>query len=142
MKDKRQAFVNQYSLQGNLRTLIFYSERVMSKPWSRDIKLNRGTFGGSPACHVLVDMMNNNMIPVSEKHRVLAFINNSICQFKWISTIPDQGARMRSMVLMKEDLYKRIDQMSYPPKFLSHLKCVINHHFRKYLDVVVRTIAP
>lgn len=113
----------------------------MSKPWSRDMELDSGTFGGSPACHVLVDMMNKNIIPVTEKHRVLSFINDAIWQFKCIATIQDYSAKERSMVLMREDLFKRIDQMSYPDKFKSHLKCVITHHFRRYLKTVFLTIA-
>jgi hypothetical protein len=30
----------------------------MSMAWSKDVKLDPGTFGSSEACHILVDMMN------------------------------------------------------------------------------------
>lgn len=106
----------------------------MSKPWSRDMKLDPGTFGGSPACHVLVDMMNNNVIPVSEKHRVLSFIGSAIWHFKSTSIIRDKGVRERVMVLLRNDIYSKIDQMEYPTKFNSHLKNVIAYHFRRFLE--------
>ncbi len=108
----------------------------MSKAWSKDMKLDPGTFGGSPACHILVDMMNNNLIPVAEKHRVLSFINDATYQFKWLSTVQEYGVKERSMVLMRDDLFNRIDKMPYPAKFNSHLKNVITHHFRRYLKEV------
>lgn len=105
----------------------------MSKAWSKDMLLDPGTFGGSPACHVLVDMMNNNVIAVSDKHRVLSFINDCTWQFKWIATIKEYGVKERTMVLTRDHLFERITQMPYPEKFNSHLKNVINHHFRRYL---------
>src|SRR5271154_7148448 len=105
----------------------------MSKAWSKDMQLDPGTFGGSPACHVLVDMMNNNFIAVSEKHRVLSFINNATYQFKWLATVKEYRVKERAMLLMRDDLYQRIKLMPYPEKFNSHLKNVITHHFRRYL---------
>ena len=105
----------------------------MSKAWSKDMLLDPGTFGGSPACHVVVDMMNNNVIAVSEKHRVLSFIGNAIWNFKCLSIVEDRGVKERVLILMRDDLYGRINQMPYPEKFNSHLKNVINHHFRRYL---------
>lgn len=109
----------------------------MSKAWSKDMKLDAGTFGGSPACHILVDMMNNNLIAVSEKHRILSFITSAIWHFKCLSVVGDYGVKERALVLMRDDLYDRIDKMPYPEKFNSHLKNVINHHFRRYLKEVV-----
>lgn len=108
----------------------------MSKAWSKDMNLDRGTFGGTPACHVLVDMMNNNLISVAEKHRVLSFINDATYQFKWLSTVQEYKVKERSMTLMRNDLFARIDKMPYPEKFNSHLKNVIAHHFRRYLKEV------
>ena len=108
----------------------------MSKAWSKDMKLDRGTFGGSPACHVLVDMMNNDVIPIAEKHRVLSFINDATYQFKWLSTVQEYRVKERSMTLMRNDLFSRIDKMPYPTKFNSHLKNVITHHFRRFLKEV------
>lgn len=114
----------------------------MSKARSKDVVLDAGTFGGTPACHVLVDMMNNDLIPVMEKHRVLAFIGSAIWHFKSLSIVEDNGVRERVMVLLRNDIYSRIDQMPYPVKFNSHLKNVIAHHFRKYLKEAAWAIAP
>lgn len=105
----------------------------MSLPWSRDMKLDPGTFGGTPACHVVVDMMNHDIIPIQEKHRVLSFISSAIFSFKSLSVIEDYGVKERVMVLLRNDLLTKIDQMPYPPKFNSHLKNVLAHHFRRYL---------
>lgn len=114
----------------------------MSKSWSRDMKLSPGTFGGTPACHVLVEMMNNDLIPVREKHRVLSFITDAAYQFKWISSIKEFPVAERAMTLMRDHLIGRIDNMPYPEKFNSHLKNVIIHHFRRYLEEAARTVAP
>lgn len=105
----------------------------MSKAWSKDIWVDPGTFGRSPACHIITDMMNKDVIPVFEKHRVLSFIADAIYQFKWISTIEDTGVRERSMILMRDDLFSRIEKMDYNPKFLSYLRNVIAYHFRRFL---------
>jgi hypothetical protein len=108
----------------------------MSKAWSKDMILDCGTFGRSPACHILVDMMNNNVISVFEKHRVLSFVNDAIYQFKWLSTVQEYGVKERAMTLMRDHLLSRVDQMPYPAKFNSHLKNVITHHFRRFLKEV------
>ena len=105
----------------------------MSLAWSKDMELDPGTFGGSPACHVVVDMMNHDVIPISEKHRVLSFVSSAIWHFKCLSIIKDYGVKERVMILMRDDILSRIDQMPYPAKFNSHLKNVITHHFRRYL---------
>ena len=105
----------------------------MSKAWSKDMELDPGTFGGSPACHILVDMMNHNVIPVMEKHRVLSFISNVIYHFKELSKVEARGVRIRVMVLMKEDYFAKIDQMPYPAKFNSYLRNVVAYYFRRYL---------
>jgi len=46
------------------------------------------------------------------------------------------------MILVKNDIFTKIDLMPYPAKFNSHLKNVITHHFRRYLKEETRTIAP
>lgn len=105
----------------------------MSKAWSKNIWIDPSTFGTSPACHILADMMNKDIISALEKHRVLSFINCAINSFKCISSIKDQGVRERVMVLMRDDLFARINMMIYHPKFLSHLKNVISYNFRRFL---------
>lgn len=112
----------------------------MSKAWSRDMELDPGTFGGSPACHVVVDMMNHNVIPVFEKHRVLSFINSATFDFKCVADIEHPGVRERIMFMMRDHFYDRIGKMPYPEKFNSLLKNVINHHARRYLKEATRTV--
>src|SRR5579885_2801954 len=99
----------------------------MSKAWSKDIVVDPGTFGGTKACHVLAEMMNQNVISVFDKHRVLSFLNDATIQFKWIATISFKAVRERSMVLMLEDLLDRIEAMDFSPKFKSYMKNVIHH---------------
>jgi len=106
----------------------------MSKAWSRDIVVDPGTFGGTKACHVLADLMNQNVISVFEKHRVLSFLNDATIQFKWLSTISFQPVRDRAMDLMLQDLQDRIERMDYPTKFKSYMRNVIRHMYRKNLD--------
>jgi hypothetical protein len=106
----------------------------MSKAWSRDVVVDPGTFGGTRACHVLADLMNQNMISVFEKHRVLSFLNDATIQFKWIATIEFKPVMERNMDLMLHDLTGRIEHMDYPPKFKSYMRNVIRHMYRKNLE--------
>ena len=109
----------------------------MSRAWSRYMVLGPGTFGETKACHILVDMMNNNVISVFEKHRVLSFITDAIFKFNGIATIEESSVREHAMALMKEHYFSSIARMSYPDKFRSFLKNVINHHSRRALEGVV-----
>lgn len=106
----------------------------MSTAWSKDMVLDPGTFGGTRACHVLVDMMNNNAIPVFEKHRVLAFLTDANTQFKWVSTIKHKPVMERNMDLMLHHLIDRIQEFTYPAKFKSYMKNVVTHMYRKNLE--------
>ena len=114
----------------------------MGKAFSRDMVLDAGTFGGTPACHILTDMMNHNMVSVGAKHKILSFITCATYNFKWLSVIPEQGVKSRAMTLLRNEFYSRIDQWPYPEKIKSLTKNVINHHFRRYLKGVAWTIAP
>src|SRR5271170_7449106 len=114
----------------------------MSKAWSKDVVLNPGTFGGTPACHIVVDMMNHDVISVFEKHRVLSFITYCTIAFKAVADIKHTGFRERFMFMMRDEFYKKIDTMPYPEKFNSFLKNVVNHHCRRNLKEAARTIAP
>ena len=105
----------------------------MSLPVSRDMELDPGTFGGSPACHVLVDMLNKNVVPIRDKHKILSFINKATWHFKCLSVIEDQSVKTRAMTLVKADIFANVEKMPYPDKFKSYLKNVIYHHFRRYL---------
>jgi hypothetical protein len=114
----------------------------MGKAFSRDMVLDPGTFGGSPACHILVDMMNAGAVRVGDKHKLLSFIVSATYNFKWLSIIPEEGVKWRAMTLLRDELYSRIDQWDYNPKVKSLTKNVINHHYRRYLKEAAWTIAP
>lgn len=106
----------------------------MAKAWTKDIVLDLGTFGGTKVCHVLAEMMNQGVIPVYEKHRVLSFINATIHDFKEISVIQDKGVKYRVMYLMRDKRFETIDRMQYPKKFCSFLKNIINYYCRRALN--------
>ena len=103
----------------------------------KEIVLSPGTFGSSPACHILVDMMNKNMISLKEKHRVLALITAIIYEFKAISTIKSSDKRhdvREAIMLRSRDYYlERVEKMPYPLIFRTHLMNVIHHKCRKFL---------
>lgn len=107
----------------------------MAKAFSKDMKLDLGTFGGTKACHILVEMMNQDVIPVFEKHRVLSFIADATLKFNGVATITTQSIRHQAMCLMKDYYLNRIGGMSYPEKFKSFLRNVINHHSRRALKI-------
>jgi len=107
----------------------------MSKSWAREMELSPGTFGNSPACHVLVDMMNHDVIPTKEKHRVLSFITSTVIrEYKAIGSITDPGIRTSIMWRSRDDFVKRINAMPYPQNFVTFLRNVIYHLARKYLN--------
>src|SRR5574339_118432 len=99
----------------------------MSKAWSKDMVLDPGTFGNSRACHILVDMMNQNMIPIFEKHRVLTTITSATHHFNSIGDIQDRGVRNQVMYMMRDRYWNLIEKMDYPPKFISFYRNVINY---------------
>src|SRR6266496_3892610 len=99
----------------------------MAKVYARDVYVDPHTFGGSRACEVLADMMNQNVINTFEKHKILSFINSVINQFNGVAYIPYVGIRIKAMNLIRDEILSRTDKMSYPIKFISFLKNVINH---------------
>lgn len=107
----------------------------MGKAFTKNIeKLDPDTFGNSKACHVLVDLMNQNMINTPQKHRVLSFITSATSSFRNLRYIPDAGVRERIMTIMWGYYLTRIQEMLYPPKFISYLENVIFSIFRKNLE--------
>lgn len=113
----------------------------MSKVYTRDICIDPRTFGGSKACEILADMMNENIINTFEKHKTLSFINSVIYQFNAVAYIPYEGVRMKAMTLIRDEILLRVDKMGYPIKFINFLKNVINHHYRRALKGADRIIA-
>lgn len=109
----------------------------MAKSYKREMLLSPGTFGNSPACHILIDMMNKDLIPTKEKHRVLALITAIIYEFKAIATIKssDKQHDVREAVMLRSrDYYSsQVEKMEYPLVFRTHLMNVIHHKCRKFL---------
>jgi hypothetical protein len=116
----------------------------MAKTRSRqpDCVLNPGTFGGSLACHHLVDLLNANAVPPFDKRKVLKLINNSTFHFKHLSIIEHWGVKRRAMTLVLYEVYDRIEAWPYPTKVKSLTRNVVHHHYRKYLKEAPWTIAP
>jgi hypothetical protein len=114
----------------------------MSKPFSTNPVLSPGTFGGSPACHILVDMMNKDMITVYQKRKVLAFITSICVEMKAISSIGNSSVREKLMIRSRDYHILRVESMPHPAIFNSLLKNVINHFSKKYLREAARTVAP
>lgn len=109
----------------------------MSKAWSKDMVIEPHTFGGTKACEVLADLMNQNIVSAYEKHRTLAFINKGIRMYHGASYIPDQDTRNNVINLIKVDINSKISLMPYPIKYISYLKNVMAHYYRKALERVV-----
>jgi hypothetical protein len=107
----------------------------MSKPSSKDIWVDPYTFGGSPACKVLAEMLNENLVSIKEKHKILSFINDVIMQFRSISEIENNSCRVRLMILVRDHFFNKIEGMPYPKIVNSHLKTVVVHHFRRILKL-------
>ena len=110
----------------------------MSRPWSKDIVVDKGTFGSTKACHVLADMMNQNMIEIYEKHKVLSLINDATVCFKNLAMVPHPGIRQRVMMTSRELYYQNIDRRPYPQIFKDHFKNVINAICMKNLEKSMR----
>lgn len=107
----------------------------MGRAITRDIdNLNPGTFGGSKACHVLIEMMNQNVITTFHKHKVLNLITSANITFKNLRYIPDVGVREQVMTVVRDNYYRRIKQMPYPARFCSFLENVIFYIFKKNLE--------
>lgn len=102
--------------------------------WRTDIIIDPGTFGNSKACHILVDMMNNNVISIYEKHRVLSYITNAIHHFKSIAYIPHKGVRDRTAKLWLNQFIEKVNNLNYPVKFKTHLNNVLHYLSRKHLE--------
>lgn len=109
----------------------------MSKAWTKDIVVDLGTFGNSKACHVLVDMLNNNAIPIYEKHRVLSHINIAIEHFINVSQIPVKSIREATMKMWLDLFLARVDKFYYPAKFKTFYKNVLCYLHKKYLEGVI-----
>lgn len=114
----------------------------MSKSFSTNPILNPGTFGGSPACHILVDMMNKDMVTVYQKRKVLAFITSICMEMKAIASIEDRGIREKLMTRSRDYYSDRVESMPHPSIFNSLLRNVIYYFSKKYLREAARTVAP
>jgi hypothetical protein len=59
--------------------------------------LDPTTLGSSKAAKILVSMMNENVVPDYEKHKVLSFMVNSRYYFSNISSIPVDDVRVSTI---------------------------------------------
>jgi hypothetical protein len=109
----------------------------MSRAWSKDICIEPHTFGGTKACEVLADMMNQDIVPAYEKHRTLAFINKASRMFNGATEISDKNTRNSVIELVNRDIMDKIKSMTYPPKYISYLRNVMTHYYRKALERVI-----
>lgn len=110
----------------------------MSHAWSKDMVLDLGTFGNSPACHIVVEMMNAGLIPVLDKHKVLSMLNDVAISAKYLSEVSHLGVRNQATRLSRDFYCLRVDQMPYIDKFKSHLKNVIHHFYNRNLEKAMR----
>ena len=102
----------------------------------KDMIVEKNTFGKSKACHILAQMMNDNVISIYEKHRVLSHIVKITNTFRNISPIPDKGTRERTFEMWRDFTLSKIDELdelAYPAKFKTFYKNVVFYLYRKYL---------
>jgi len=92
------------------------------------------TIGNSLAAYYLIDMLNENMIPAYEKHRLLSIFNSTIIGLKKIMKIDDPGFRARIVHMWKENQFALIDSQTWNPKIKSYFKNVINSHIKSTLS--------
>lgn len=102
----------------------------------KDMIIEPHTFGGTKACEVLADLMNQNIISSREKHRTLSFINKASRMYNGACQIVDKNTRYSVIHLISKDLSNKISVMSYPYKYISYLKNVIAHYHRRALERV------
>lgn len=110
----------------------------MSLPVSRDMVLDSSTLGNSPACHIVVQMMNDGIIPIHDKHKVLSIMNDVSNSAKHLSEVSHVGVRSQAVQLSRDYYCSRVDQMPYHEKFKTHLKSVIQYFYKKSLEKVMR----
>lgn len=106
----------------------------MSKAWSKDIWVDPHTFGGTRACEILADMLNQNAVIGYEKHRIISFLNRAAIRLKMTATVYDNKTREYLLILVRNDLLNRVDQMKYPIDVITHLKNILHHYYRKHLE--------
>ena len=105
----------------------------MSKAWSKDLNLKLDTFGKTKACQALADMMNKNIIPSYDKHKVLSFINEMIERYQVLSSIKNSKVKNYTFDIISKNTTSLNELMPYDEKFISYLKNVNVYYFRLYL---------
>lgn len=99
----------------------------MSKAWSRDLFLDKNTFGSSKACHILVDLMNQNEIQTYQKHKVLSFLHQLRCDIKQTNLLKNQIFKRKILNLLLNESLQKIDNMNFSVKFTTFLKNVTHY---------------
>lgn len=96
-------------------------------------KIDAGTFGKTPACHALVDMMNRDLIATAQKPKVLNLIEKISIEFREIASIKNASVRETLLHRSKDYYVDRIDKMPCPERFLSLMKNVVHYLCTKNL---------
>lgn len=102
-------------------TRIFQSYQwanEMSSARSKNIFLTPNTIGNSLAAIHLMDMLNQDIIPVIEKHRLLSIFNSISIGFKKISKIEDVSFRYAILNMWKEKQFTVVDSQNWDPKLI------------------------
>jgi hypothetical protein len=118
-------------------TRIFQSYQwtnEMSSARSKNIFLTPNTIGNSLAAIHLMDMLNQDIIPVIEKHRLLSIFNSISIGFKKISKIEDVSFRYAILNMWKEKQFTVVDSQNWDPKVKTYFKNIVNAHVKKYYE--------
>jgi hypothetical protein len=106
----------------------------MSSARSKNIFLTPNTIGNSLAAIHLMDMLNQDIIPVVEKHRLLSIFNSISIAFKKISKIEDVSFRYAILNMWKEKQFTVVDSQNWDPKVKTYFKNIVNAHVKKYYE--------
>ena len=106
----------------------------MSVAWSKNLVLSSNTMGSSLAAYHLVDMLNQDVIPTYEKHRLLSFFNKTMIGLKKLLKIEDPAFRAYIVNMWKERQFKLIDSQNWDTKVKSYFKNVITSSCKESLQ--------
>jgi hypothetical protein len=115
--------------------------KIMSKvSLAKEIWIDPHTFGGSPACEVLADLLNQNVVSLGEKHKILRFLNNITHRVNDVALLA-KSSREFTMKLVKAHYLNKVNDKDYPIVIKTHLHNVIHYMCHKALEEADRTIA-
>ena len=94
-------------------------------------KMDHSTFGGTKACHQIVDMINSGYITPYFSTKIVSFFNDLTIALKKLDVIDDR-LRNRFLVLFKQDRVKLVDSWTIPYDAKSFIKNVIHFRFKQH----------